>query len=68
MAVTLIGDYKIYQAEFNSGMYEREAQMIDMFNAASAGSLQLTTTRKRGEYEKKSFFKKLAGAVTRARL
>ena len=65
MAITLIGDYKIYQEEFNSGMYEKEAQMIDLFNAASAGSLVLTTSRKRGEYEKNSFFKKLANSITR---
>ena len=65
MAITLIGDFKIYQEEFNSGMYEKETQMIDLFNTASLGSLQLATTRKRGEYEKSSFFKKLSSTITR---
>ncbi len=65
MAVTLIGDFKIYQEEFNAGMYEREGQMIDLFNVSSANSLVLSTSRKRGEYEKTSFFKKLSDSITR---
>jgi len=65
MAITLVSDFKIYQEEFNSGMYEKEAQMIDLFNAASGNSLVLATSRKRGEYDKNSFFKKLSGSITR---
>ena len=60
----LASDFKIYQEEFYGGMYERVAQMIQVFNGASRGSLQLVQKELKGDYNKESFLQDIATLIT----
>lgn len=57
MAITTIGDIKVYQNEFNAGVIEAQQQNIDVFNSSSLGTITLTTERMRGQYKKDAFWK-----------
>ncbi|MDF1565360.1 MAG: major capsid protein [Deltaproteobacteria bacterium] len=65
MAIGKTSDFQIYQEEFFGGMSEVIEQEANAFNAASNNSLILTPTRLKGDYEKESFIKSIAGLVSR---
>lgn len=65
MATSVASDFKIYQEQFFGGMTETLQQAADVFSASSNGAIALTTAQKVGEYEQESFFKTLAGLVSR---
>ena len=65
MAIGKQSDLTVYDVLFNGSMYERIAQNIVGFNAASAGCLVLNDETLRGQYKKTSFWSALSGAVTR---
>lgn len=58
-------DFKIYDEQYFSGQYERVLQTIDIFNQASNGAIVLQANLVKGEYEKRSFMKKIAGLIRR---
>lgn len=58
-------DFKIYHEEFYAGMSESVEQNVDGFNAASNGAISLTAARRKGDFEKESFFKQVGNLVTR---
>ncbi len=60
-------DFVIRDEEFYGGFAEILQQNVDAFNAASNGAIMLATARKKGDFEKESFFNYTAG-LTRRRL
>jgi len=65
MAVSLTSDFKIYNAEFNSGAYEALAENTQIFNGASRGAIIMTAEEHRGVYKKEAAFKIIADLVSR---
>jgi hypothetical protein len=56
MAITVSTDLKIYEPEFNSGMYESVAQFVEGVVSASAGAISMSSRILPGHYEKNAFF------------
>lgn len=65
MAETTYSDLKVYNDQFWSGFNEQAEQEIDAFNAASRGTIVLTTQALKGHYTQESFFKYLSSLVSR---
>jgi hypothetical protein len=65
MASSLASDFKIYQAEFQAGLWESLNQNVQAFNGASANAIRLISQELKGQYAKDAFFKSLSGIVTR---
>jgi len=65
MAVSLISDFKIYEPEFQAGMYEALAENVNLFNQASRGAILLTANELPGHYKKEAFFKRISNLITR---
>jgi hypothetical protein len=55
----------IYQAEFQSGMVEKVAQFLSLFNEGTRGAIRLVPRALKGHYGKEAFFKDVSGLVTR---
>lgn len=60
-----LSDMKVYQDEIHGNTIELLGQKIDMFNAASGGSIVLSTAAFMGDFSKESFFAQLAGVQRR---
>jgi hypothetical protein len=58
-------DFVIYQEEFFGGMTETLMQNTDAFNGASRNAVRMVPARKKGDYEKESFVKEVAGLISR---
>lgn len=65
MAIGKASDFKIYQEYLRLRISELLAQNGEVFGAASAGAIRLTTESKRGDYEYQSFFQNISGLITR---
>jgi hypothetical protein len=65
VAIGTKSDFKIYNEEFWTGATETLEQQTNVFNEASKGSVRLMTVRRKGDYEKESFFKNISSLVTR---
>lgn len=65
MAVSLISDFKIYEPEFQAGMYEALAENVNIFNQASRGAILLTANELPGHYKKEAFFKRISNLISR---
>lgn len=65
MAIGLQSDFKIYQAEFQTGEYESIVQNVNVFNGASNDAISLEARSVKGEYEKKAFFDLNSSLVSR---
>lgn len=63
MAAGTIADFVIYDEEFQNAYTETLAQQVDFYNAASRGTIVLTSKSILGNFEKMSFFKSLASAT-----
>lgn len=67
-AVLAIGkesDFIIYQAQFQTGLVEKVAQFLQIFNEGTRGAIQLIPNALKGDYSQKAFFKDIATLVTR---
>ena len=64
MAVSLISDFKIYEPEFQAGMYEALAENVNLFNQASRGAILLAANELPGHYKKEAFFKRISNLIT----
>jgi hypothetical protein len=58
-------DFKIYNDEVRGGVFLTLTQAIDALRAGAAGSINLNTVSRRGDFAKESFFKNIAGVVSR---
>lgn len=66
MAETLQTDLKIYNAQFQGGMVEKMAQVLNVFNASSRGTMLMQSRGiLPGQYNKESFWKYIDGLVSR---
>lgn len=65
MATADYRDFKIYDDQFQGGVYEKISQFIQGFNAASAGAIRMSTASILGHYRKESIFKLISGLVSR---
>lgn len=65
MAIGKQSDFTIYQEEFYGGQYEALTSLVDVFNGASAGAIQMTAQDMKGDYGKESFLKEISSLVTR---
>jgi hypothetical protein len=65
MATGLASDVQIYDDQYHSGIVERVAQNITVFNQASQGTIRLLDNRLGGDYNKVGFLKSIANVVTR---
>jgi hypothetical protein len=63
MAVGTKSDFEIYPEQFYGGFQERLARVVDVFDAASAGALNLVSRRIKGDFEKESFMQRISGMV-----
>lgn len=63
MSIGIVSDFKVYPEQFWGGAVETLQQNVDVFNAASAGCLQLVTRNIKGDYEKEQFFKLTSNIV-----
>ena len=62
MALT---DMKVFNAQVQTATIETLAQMVDKFNAASAGAIQLTTQGFEGDYRYENFWQSVHAARRR---
>src|SRR5690606_24367826 len=62
MALT---DMKVFNAQVQTATIETLAQMVDKFNAASAGAIQLTTQGFEGDYRFENFWQSIHSAQRR---
>ncbi len=60
-----LSDMKVYNDEITGNAIELLGQKIDMFNAASGGTILLNATAFRGDFNKLSFFNQIASAQRR---
>lgn len=65
MPIGTVSNFKIYNEFTHSGMVETLTQMSEAFNAASRGSIRLTSVNRRGDFDYNSFFSNTANLVTR---
>lgn len=65
MATGTLQDFKIYNAEFQAGLWEGITQMVQAFNGASSNAIQLITESLKGEYAKQAFFQDISDLITR---
>lgn len=65
MAAGTKADFKIYDEQYFGGQFERQAQNLSVFNAASNGALVLTSKLIKGDFEKESFIKEATGLIAR---
>ena len=56
MAIGTLNDVILYQAQFQTGLYETVSQAVNAFNAASAGTIILETAFHRGHFLQEAFF------------
>lgn len=64
-AIGKASDMKIYHAEFQTGMVEKVAQFLNVFNEASRGAIVLVPRALKGDYSKEAFFKDVSSLVSR---
>lgn len=64
-AIGKASDMKVYHAEFQTGMVEKVAQFLAVFNEASRGAIVLVPRALKGDYSKEAFFKDVASLVSR---
>ena len=57
--------FTLYDLEYNTGLTEVLLQNANVFNAASRNSIRLVPRQIRGEFEKSTIFKSVAGLVRR---
>ena len=65
MADYLASSFKIYQEYLKTRAAETLQQQADVFNAAVNNAIVMRTVEKPGDYEYESFFKDIAGLVSR---
>src|SRR3990167_4056266 len=65
MATSLISDFKIYDEQFQSGLVEKTAQHIDIFNEKSNGCIVMEARDILGNYEKRALTTLISSIVTR---
>lgn len=65
MAIGTKTNFKIYNEYTHTGMVETLVQVSEVFNAASQGTIRLTSVNRRGDFNYESFFASTAGLVTR---
>jgi hypothetical protein len=65
MAIGKASDMKVYHEEFQSGMVEKIAQFIGLFNEQSRGAIRLIPRALKGDYSKAAFFKDVSSLVSR---
>lgn len=65
MAIGKATDFIIYQEQFSAGVWESMTQNVTAFNEASSNCIKLVAQDLKGDYNKESFFKNIAGLVSR---
>ena len=65
MANTFASDFKIYNPEFQAGMWEGITQFVNAFNAASRNGIRLVTEQQLGQYSKEAFLQDLSTLISR---
>lgn len=64
-AISVVSDFKVYEAEFNLGFFEALYKNTNIFNAASNGAIQMISQVHTGNYFKTAFFSQIASLVVR---
>lgn len=65
MATGTQADFKVYDDLFQTGAQEMLTKNINVFNAASGGTMLLGSSNIRGDYAKEAFYNRVAGLVSR---
>ena len=65
MAIGKASDFVIYDELFNNAYVEKQTQNIEALMGASNGTITISGEQLKGDYQKKSFFKKISSFVTR---
>lgn len=65
MPITTVSDFKIYNPQFQAGVWEGINQVVDLFNGASRNCLRLTAMDRVGEYTREAFFKNVSDLIAR---
>lgn len=65
MTIGKASNFVVYQSEMRGGVVETLTQASNYFNAQAGGAIQLSTVSRRGDFHKESFFKNIAGIVSR---
>lgn len=65
MATAINTDMKLYDAQLQAGMYEGVAQALEVFNAASNGTILTSSLSHPGNYSKEAVFGMISGLVSR---
>jgi len=65
MAVSIVSDFKIYEDEFNAGLFEALYENSLIFNAASGGSIVLVNDVHPGHYQKQAYFDRITDLIVR---
>lgn len=65
MAGGTIADFVIYDEQVQAGMFEGVSQALNVFNAASAGTIRLSSKSHQGNYAKEALFQMISNLVSR---
>lgn len=65
MAGGTIADFIIYDEQVQAGMYEGVSQSLNIFNAASAGTIRLSSKSHKGNYAKEALFQMISNLISR---
>lgn len=62
---TILTDFKLYNAEFQAGMWEGITQFVNAFNGASANAVRLVAQSLVGQYAKEAVFQNISDVISR---
>lgn len=65
MATSTVSDFKIYNAQFQMGLWEGVTQALEGFNGASNGAILLSSKSHPGNYKQEAFFPLPSNLITR---
>lgn len=65
MAGGTIADFVIYDEQVQAGMFEGVSQALNVFNAASAGTIRLSSKSHQGNYAKEALFQMISNLISR---
>lgn len=63
MATATVSDFKIYHEQLQAGMFEGVSQALNVFNAASANTILLSSLSHPGDYKKEGVFAMTANII-----
>lgn len=65
MSTSTLSNFKIYEAQFQAGLWEGISQVVDVWNGVSKNAIRLVQRNLVGQYAKEAIFTQISDLVTR---